>query len=66
MIDIYYREQLLRLVEGWTVEQIDKYIEKLEERILYTRDELQALKELRNKKLRKQKAAKDTGTRGGI
>lgn len=58
----YFKEEWLALIDGWTIEQLDEYIEQLEERIKYTRTQIQLLKALQKKKKR---STLETGTRGG-
>jgi t-SNARE complex subunit (syntaxin) len=51
------------LVDPWTVEQLEKYIDELEERVSDTNKWIKYLKALRKKKTRKSPV--DTGARDG-
>ena len=65
MSEEYYKGELLSLVDSWTTEQLDRYIQGLEDRIMDTRGQITALKALKRRKSRN-KNLKDNGPRGNL
>lgn len=62
---MFYQEELLDLIRNkWTVEQLDHYIESLEERIKENHELLKEVKQIRRRKTKKQ--VYDNGPRGGM
>lgn len=57
-------DNLLEIVSGWNVDQLDEYIVKLEERIENTRTLIYELKRLRRNKSRRKNL--ENGPRGGM
>lgn len=56
-------EEVLYIISTWSVDQLDKYVQELEERIESTRTLIAEVKRVRKGKSRKTTA--ETGTRGG-
>jgi len=48
-----FKEELLNLVDAWSVEQLENYIHELETRIGDTKQLLSALRAMRKRKTRK-------------
>ena len=60
----YYKDELLNLVDSWSVEQLDDYIAKLIYRLESTREQITELKALKRRKLRNSRL-KENGPRDG-
>lgn len=60
----YYKDELLNIIETWTPEHLDVYIQTLENRIKDTKEQITTLRALRKRKMRN-KNLKDTGARDG-
>lgn len=58
-----YKEELLNLINGWSSQQLDQYIDQLETRLVETHALLKELKTLRRKK--QMKRTPENGTRDG-
>lgn len=64
-MDEHYKQELLKLVDPWTPDQLDNYIKELEVRIDNIRDQIRELKSLKRRKL-KNSNLKNNGQRGGM
>lgn len=57
------RDELLTIVDRWSIEELSNYIGQLENRVIYTRSLIKELKQLHRRKTRK--TTPDNGPRDG-
>ena len=60
----YYQTELLHLIDKWTPEQLESYIESLEERIKNIKEQVTLLRALRKRRMRNRNL-KENGPRDG-